>query len=81
MKLGLLFLFLSLVFPIILFGAEPPEATLPPVVITATRSETLQENVTTSVTVIRAGEIVARQAETILELLREVPGLDVVQSG
>jgi len=62
-------------------AAEPEQATLPPVVVTATRVETPQEEVTTSVTVITAEDIRKQQAETVLEVLRNVPGVDVVQSG
>ena len=63
-------------------AAEPrEEETLKPVVVTATRIETPQEEVTTSITVITAEDIRAQQAETVSEVLRNVPGLDVVQSG
>jgi vitamin B12 transporter len=57
------------------------EETLPPLVSISTRVETSEENVTNSVTLIDDKKIQARQAETVLELLREVPGVDVVQSG
>jgi vitamin B12 transporter len=63
-------------------AAEPKrEDTLAPVVVTATRMEQPREEVTTSVTVITAEEIRQQQAETVLEVLRNVPGLDVVQTG
>lgn len=63
-------------------AAEPkPDETLAPVVVTATRVETPQEQVTTSVTVITSEDIRAQQAVTVEEVLRNVPGLDVVQSG
>ena len=58
-----------------------PKDTLPPVVVTATRLETAAEEVTTSLTVISAEQIRAQQAQTALEALRQVPGLDVVQTG
>jgi vitamin B12 transporter len=57
------------------------EQTLPPLVSISTRVDTSEENVTSSVTLIDDKKIQARQAETVLELLREVPGVDVVQSG
>ena len=57
------------------------EQTLPPLVSISTRVETSEESVTSSVTLIDDKKIQARQAETVLELLREVPGVDVVQSG
>ncbi len=63
------------------FAAQPPEATLPPVFVTSTRTETPLEQVTTSATVITAKDIEDQQAETVLEVLRQVPGFDVVQTG
>ncbi len=62
-------------------AAEPPEATLPPVFVTSTRTETPLSQVTTSATVITAQDIENQQAETVLQVLRTVPGLDVVQNG
>jgi len=76
------FLILFLVsLPSSLTGAEPPEVTFPPVVVTATRTEIPEQDVTTSISVISAENIRAQQAETVLEALRNVPGLDVVQTG
>jgi vitamin B12 transporter len=81
MKVGFLF-FLFLVFPSsAASAAEPAEPTLPPVVVTATRTETPLQQVTASATVITAKEIEEQQAETVFDALRSVPGLDVVQSG
>ena len=63
-------------------AAEPQqEQTLPPVVVTATRVEIPQEQVTTSLSVITSDDIRAQQAVTVEEVLRTVPGVDVVQSG
>jgi vitamin B12 transporter len=62
-------------------AGEPHEQELPPVVVTATRVEIPHEEVTTSLTVITERDIRAKQAESVLELLRAVPGVDVVQSG
>lgn len=76
----LLFFFFYL--PGFSLAAEPKqEETLKPVVVTATRIETPQEEITTSITVITAEQIRQQQAETVLEVLRSVPGLDVVQTG
>lgn len=72
-------LLLLAVFPPYLRAAQ--EETLEPVVVTATRIETPEAEVTTSISVITAEDIKAAQAETVLEVLRQVPGLDVVQSG
>jgi vitamin B12 transporter len=62
-------------------AGESPEPTLPPVFVTGTRTEIPLEQATTSASVITDEEIQARQAETVLEALRTVPGLDVRQSG
>lgn len=81
MKVGSLFLLLFLYSFSELPAAEPLEATLPPVFVTSTRTETPLEQVTTSASVITAKDIQAQEAEMVLEVLRSVPGLDVVQSG
>jgi vitamin B12 transporter len=73
----LIWIFCSAIVP----GAEPPETTFPPVFVTATRTETPLKQVTTSASVITGANIQAQQAETVLEALRAVPGLDVVQTG
>jgi vitamin B12 transporter len=76
------FLVLFLIpIPSSLTAAEPPEVTFPPVVVTATRTEIPEQDATTSISVISAETIRAQQAETVLEALRNVPGLDVVQTG
>ncbi|MBM4032392.1 MAG: TonB-dependent receptor [Planctomycetes bacterium] len=51
------------------------------VVITATRLETLYEQVGSSITVIARQELERRKQTTVLEVLRGVPGLDVAQAG
>lgn len=81
MKVLVLLLFAVLFLRPDLRAAQPPETTLPPVFVTSTRTETPLEQVTTSATMITAKEIEARQAETVLEVLRNVPGIDVVQNG
>lgn len=62
-------------------SAQPPEITLPPVFVTSTRTELPIEQVTTSATVITAKEIEAQEAVAVLEVLSNVPGVDVVQTG
>src|ERR1044071_4369466 len=62
-------------------GAEVPEPTLPPVLVTSTRTETPLQQVTTSASVVTTKDIQDQQAELVLETLRRVPGVDVVQSG
>ena len=51
------------------------------VVVTATRIPTPESQIASSVTVVTADEIAARQIRTLPDLLKEVPGLNVVQSG
>ena len=51
------------------------------VVVTATRVETPYEQVGSSVTVITRQEIERRRQPTVIDVLRGVPGLDVVQAG
>ena len=66
--------------PFPLFGEEK-EVTLEEVVVTATRVETPIEEIASSITVISSKEIESRQKTTVLEALRDIPGLDVVQTG
>jgi vitamin B12 transporter len=58
-----------------------PEQTLAPVMVTATRTESSPQEATTSISVITAEEIRQEGAVTILDALRNVPGLDIVQAG
>jgi vitamin B12 transporter len=62
--------------------ASPGEETeLQSIVVTATRIPTPELQIASSVTVVTAAEIAARQIRTLPDLLKEVPGLNVVQSG
>jgi len=79
-----------LVFVVLLFillpsfsrAAEPtPVESLPPMVVTATRTEVPLNQLTTSLTVITAEDIRERQAELVSEVLRDVAGVNVVQNG
>jgi vitamin B12 transporter len=54
---------------------------LEPVVVTATKLETPVSEIASSVTVITAEEIENRQPTSALDVLRTVPGLDVVRQG
>lgn len=68
--------------PPFLTAQMPPQVLrLEPVVVTATRTEVPLKETSTAVTVITAEDIDQRQAETVAEVLRTVPGLDVAQSG
>lgn len=61
--------------------AAEDTAELGPVVVTATKTEAPLKTVGVSVTVITRQEIEARRVTHIPELLRDVPGLSVVQTG
>lgn len=64
-----------------IWAQEPVEPEIGEVVVTATRTADPVGAATKSFTVITAEEIEAKQAETIREVLRTVPGLTVSQSG
>jgi vitamin B12 transporter len=72
----------ALLIPFCTSIAAPGEATeLQSIVVTATRIPTPELQIASSVTVVTAAEIAARQIRTLPDLLKEVPGLNVVQSG
>jgi len=81
---GLISILLSLTlfvsFPFSLFAQEK-EVTLGKVVVTATRVETPIEEIASSVTVISSEEIERKQKTHVMEILRGIPGLDVVRTG
>lgn len=58
-------------------GGDP----LATIVVTATRTATRLDETTTAVTVIDRAEIEQRHGETVVEMLRDVPGVDVAQNG
>jgi vitamin B12 transporter len=60
---------------------EQEEQPLGTVVITATRTEVPLESVTTSVSVVSQQNIAQRQSPTVVEALRDVPGVNVSQTG
>jgi len=51
------------------------------VVVTATRVPTPEEQIASSVTVVTADDIAARQLQSLPDVLKDVPGLNLVQSG
>jgi len=57
------------------------DAELETLVVTATRIPTPELDVASSITVITADEIAARQIRTLPDLLKQVPGLNVIQTG
>src|ERR1700680_646674 len=58
-------------------GADALQA----IVVTATRIPTPQLEVASSITVVTADDIAARQQRTFAEVLKDIPGLNVVQTG
>jgi vitamin B12 transporter len=62
-------------------GDQLPEAEAAPVVVSATRFEIPRDRSPASVSVIDAGEMENKQIERVADALREVPGLNVVQTG
>ncbi len=60
---------------------EPAEPEIGEVVVTATRTADPVGAATKSFTVITAEEIEAKQAQTVREALRTVPGLNLIQQG
>ena len=57
-------------------GDEPEQ-----VIVSATRTPTPALEVASSITVITAADLEARQLRTISDALKDVPGLNVVQTG
>ncbi len=67
----------SLVSPARPSDPEAPET----VVVSATRIPTPELEVASSVTVVTADDLAARQERTLVEALKDIPGLNVVQQG
>lgn len=65
----------------ILAAAADAQQRLPETIVTATRVATPLEQTAASVTIVTAEEIEASGDRTIVEVLRKVPGLNIVQSG
>ena len=74
-------LFFMVLFFVFLPGFSQAAETLPPMVVTATRTEVPLNQLTTSLTVITSEELRERQAELVSEVLRDVAGVNVVQTG
>ena len=51
------------------------------IVVTATRIATPELHVASSISVVTAGDIAAKQFESLPDVLEQVPGLNVVQTG
>jgi vitamin B12 transporter len=63
------------------YGDQPKEEVLEPLVVTATRTEIPLREVGSAMTVLTAEDLARRQRMPVLEVLRGLPGVDVVQSG
>ena len=63
-----------------LFAADEP-VELEPIIVTATRLETPVDRLPVSVSVIEGEEIERQQIKDAFEILRDVPGFTIVQSG
>ncbi|MCK4353371.1 TonB-dependent receptor [candidate division WOR-3 bacterium] len=72
-----LFLLLA---PLLVQPKELPVYHMDEVVVTATRVKTKLQNLSSSVTVITRKDIDKQHATTVSELLRDVPGVDVIQT-
>jgi vitamin B12 transporter len=75
----LLFLAVLASFPV--FANDEVEDSPDTIVVTATRIPTPEIQIASSISVVTADEIADRQLQTLPDLLRQVPGLNVVQSG
>jgi len=60
---------------------KPKQYKLEEIVVSATRTETAYKEIASSITIITAEEIESKQSTLLLDILRTVPGLDVVQLG
>ena len=77
-----LVLILSCIIPSLVFAESTSTyERIDEITVTATRIETSVKEVPSSVTVISRDEIEKKQKPTVLEVLRGLPGIDVVRSG
>lgn len=69
--------------PAVALAQQAPDASvaLPPLVVSATRLPTPEDQLGSSVTVITAADIANTQARTLPDVLMNLPGLEVVQTG
>ncbi len=81
MKKSLALIPAVLALPALAVAADAAEGNPEPVVISATRIPTPESEVASSVTLITADDIAARQNQTLPDLLKDAPGLNLVQTG
>jgi vitamin B12 transporter len=67
--------------PALAAAAEAYESGGETVVVSATRTPTPESEVASSITIITADDIAAKQSQTLPDVLKDVPGLNVVQTG
>ncbi|HTP85253.1 MAG TPA: TonB-dependent receptor [Alphaproteobacteria bacterium] len=67
--------------PALTQGTPLTATEMPPIVVSATRLPTPEEQLGSSVTVITSEDIEHKQARTLPEVLQDVPGLNLVQIG
>jgi vitamin B12 transporter len=77
----LLLLWLVLLVPAGMPAAQEPPRDLDPVVVTATKLETRAEQLGASVTVIPGDDVPRYHYETVEDVLRTVPGVDIRRAG
>lgn len=76
------FLILLLLAPVCSFAQKDTmKASLPEVVVSATRTATSSIRLASSFTLINSSDIESKQKLSVIDLLREVPGLSVTRSG
>ena len=75
------FILTSLGLSLVAFHASAEDAAPEPVLVSATRIPTPESQIASSVTLITAEEIEARQQRLLPDILKDVPGLNLVQTG
>lgn len=89
MKTFLFYAAMLVSYPFVLFaqndtlskGMDYPKTTLSEIVVTANRTETPYYSLASSVTVITAEVISKHHLNTVVDVLREVPGISIIQQG
>lgn len=77
----LFFFLLIVIFDLQLYSQDTLKTTLDNVIVTATKTETPYLSIASSVTVIDSKEILTSGKSSVAEILRTVPGLNVIQQG
>lgn len=77
----LLLMLVSVIAPIAEAQTLPVEVTIPAVVITADRSENDIQRVGSAISIVTGAEIAKRNPASLVDVLRQVPGVDITESG